>query len=94
MVLDLAPLESFILEKMRESKTPGLSIAIVKDGEIEYAKGFGFRNISAGLQATPRTLYGIASVTKSFTALAVMQLAEQGKLRLDDPVERYVPTFP
>ncbi len=93
-VLDLAPLESFILEKMRESKTPGLSVAIVSDGHIEYAKGFGFRNISAGLQATPRTLYGIASVTKSFTALAVMQLAEQGKLRLFDPVETYVPTFP
>lgn len=94
MSLDFGDLETFILEKMRESKTPGLSIAMVEDDEIKYAKGFGFRNISDGLQATPRTLYGIASATKSFTALAVMQLVEQGKLSLDDPVERYVPAFP
>jgi CubicO group peptidase (beta-lactamase class C family) len=84
-------LESFILEKISETKIPGLSIAIVKGDETVYLKGFGFKDISSGLPATPRTLYGIGSVTKSFTALAILQLAEEGKISLDDSVEKYVP---
>lgn len=91
---DYASLEGFILEKMREAKVPGLSISIVADGRTEYERGFGFRDILSGLPATPRTLYGIGSVTKSFTALAVMQLVEEGKIGLDDPVDKYVPTVP
>lgn len=84
-------LEGFVLEKMRENKVPGLSMTLVKESEVAYARGLGFRNIVSGLSATPRTLYGIGSVTKSFTALAVMQLVERGLLSLDDSVERYVP---
>ena len=91
MPRDFAGLEEFILESMRKAKIPGLSIAIVESGEIVYARGFGFSDIASGVNATPRTLYGIGSVTKSFTALAIMQLLEQGKLRLDDAVEKYVP---
>ena len=81
---DYVSLEGFILEKMREAKVPGLSISIVADGRTVYERGFGFRDILSGLPATPRTLYGIGSVTKSFTALAVMQLVEEGKIGLDD----------
>jgi CubicO group peptidase (beta-lactamase class C family) len=88
---DYTELEGFILAKMREAKTPGLSVAIIENGTTVYSRGFGFSDISSGLQATARTLYGIGSVTKSFTALAIMQLVEQGKLRLDDPIEKYVP---
>ncbi len=76
---------------MRKAKIPGLSISIVESGEVIYSRGFGFSDLASGMQASPRTLYGIASVTKSFTALAVMQLVEEGKLRLDDPVEKYAP---
>jgi CubicO group peptidase (beta-lactamase class C family) len=83
---DFEDLEGFILEKISETKIPGLSIAIVEGDETIYAKGFGFRDFSSGLPATPRTLYGIGSVTKSFTAMAVMQLVEKGKISLDDPV--------
>jgi CubicO group peptidase (beta-lactamase class C family) len=91
MSLDFSSLEGFILEKMRETKIPGLSLAVIENGETVYSRGFGFSDISSGLQATDRTLYGIGSVTKSFTALAIMQLIEQGKVQLNDPIEKYVP---
>jgi len=84
-------LEKFVIEKMSESKMPGLSIALVKDGEVIYSRGFGFRNLESGVPATPRTVYGIGSITKSFTALAIMQLVEKGLISLDDPVEKYIP---
>jgi CubicO group peptidase (beta-lactamase class C family) len=91
---DLATLEGFILEKMRENKVPGMSISIIADNKTLYKRGFGFRDILSGLPATPRTLYGIGSVTKSFTALAIMQLVEEGKVGLDDSVDKYVPNVP
>lgn len=78
-------------ELMREAQLPGFSIAIVQDGKTVYAEGFGARDLKRNLPATPDTLYGIGSVTKSFVAIAIFQLAEQGKLSLDDPVSRHVP---
>ncbi len=78
---------------MLRDHVPGLSLAVVKDGKVVYARGFGARNLKASLPATPETLYGIGSCTKSFTALAVMQLQEQGKLNVNDPVRRYLPEF-
>lgn len=89
--LDVGRLESFVLERMRETRLPGLSIAVVRGSEVIYARGFGFRDLERGLPATPNTIYGIGSVTKSFTALAIMKLVEEGKLSLDDPVSKYVP---
>jgi len=83
-------LEDFIFEKMSATHLPGLSIAAVKDGETIYSKGFCFRDLEYGLRATPETLYGVGSVTKSFTALSVMQLVEKGKLSLDDDVSKHV----
>lgn len=89
--MSFTQLEKFIFAKMSESKLPGLSAAVVVDGEIVWERAFGFRDISAGLTATPRTLYGIGSVTKSFTAIAIMQLAEGGKLSVDDPIDLHLP---
>jgi CubicO group peptidase (beta-lactamase class C family) len=88
-----AKLEEFILEKLSETKLPSLTAAVVKGEEVVWARAFGFKDVARGLPATTKTLYGIGSVTKSFTALAIMQLVEQGKLRLDDPVDLHVP-FP
>ena len=79
------------MEKMSETKIPGLSIAVIEGNEIIYSRGFGFRDLNSGAPATPSTIYGIGSITKSFTALAIMQLAEEGKLDLRDPVDKYVP---
>ncbi|GAB4576272.1 MAG: hypothetical protein Kow0077_31870 [Anaerolineae bacterium] len=91
--MDLARFESFALEQLAATGLPGLSAAAIHDGEIVWQCGFGFRDLAARRPATPRTIYGIASLTKSFTALAVMQLAEQGRLTLDDPVEQHLPAF-
>jgi CubicO group peptidase (beta-lactamase class C family) len=63
----------------------------VKDGRTVCAAGFGARDPQKNLPATPDTLFGIGSVTKSFVAVAILQLAEQAKLKLDDPVSAYVP---
>ena len=90
-MLDFGRLEDFIFEKMSKTHLPGLSVAIVKDGEVVYSRGFCFRDLEYGLRATPDTLYGIGSVTKSFTALSIMQLVEDAKLSLDEPVSKYVP---
>ncbi|MCC6041922.1 MAG: beta-lactamase family protein, partial [Desulfurococcaceae archaeon] len=83
-------LESFILSKIMRYKMPGLSIAIMSSGELVYAKGFGFRDLEYSQPATPQTSYCVGSVTKAFTAAAIMQLVERGLVSLEDPVSRYV----
>ena len=84
-------LEAIVSKKMEEVHAPGASIALVKDGEVVYAEGFGARNVAENLPATPHTLWGIGSCTKSFTALAVMQLVGKGKLDVHDPVSDHLP---
>jgi CubicO group peptidase (beta-lactamase class C family) len=74
-------------------KIPGLSVAIVKDQDLLWAKGFGFADLENRVPATPDTLYSIASLTKTFAATLVLQLVEQGKLDLDEPVSHYSTDF-
>ncbi len=76
---------------MRDFMIPGMSVAIVKEGETIYSEGFGARDPQRNLPATPDTLYGIGSITKSFVAIAIMQLVEEGLLSVDDPVSQYIP---
>ncbi|MCG2864152.1 MAG: serine hydrolase [Vulcanisaeta sp.] len=89
--MDLERLEGFILSRMREFKVPGLSIGIVKGNELIYARGFGFRDLERGLPASPGTVYGIGSITKTFTALSILRLVQEGRLDLMDPVDKYIP---
>ncbi|ABW00969.1 serine hydrolase [Caldivirga maquilingensis] len=89
-MVDFEYIEEFIVNRMRETRIPGLSVGIVKENELIYARGFGFRNLERGLPATPGTIYGIGSVTKSFTALSILRLAEEGRLSLEDPVDKYI----
>jgi CubicO group peptidase (beta-lactamase class C family) len=86
-------LESFVADAMLHDHVPGLSLVAVKDGKVVYARGFGARRLKDNAPATPDTLYGVGSCTKSFTALAIMQLVQQGKLNLKDPVKKYLPEF-
>jgi len=72
---------------------PGLSVALVHDQDLIYAHGFGFANVEDEVPATAQTMYRVASITKTFTATAVLQLRDQGKLQLDDPIERHLPWF-
>lgn len=86
-----AALEEFVLARMGETHLPSVTVAGVERGETTYARGFGMRDVERSLPATPRTRYGIGSVTKSFTCVALLQLQEQGRLRIDDPIDQYLP---
>ncbi len=78
---------------MARSRIPGLSLGLAVRGRRLVCRGYGYRDREAKLPATPDTVYGLASITKSFTALAVLQLEEAGELRVDAPVSRYLPEF-
>ena len=73
----LEQLEQAIASMMVQYKIPGVSIACSVDDEIIYSKGFGARDLTTNLPATPHTLYGFGSNSKSYTALAIMQLVEE-----------------
>ncbi|MDZ7385920.1 MAG: beta-lactamase family protein [candidate division KSB1 bacterium] len=86
-------LETWVGELMAYYRLPGLAIGVVRDQELVYAKGFGYADLRTKAPVTPRTLFRVASITKLFTATAVMQLRDAGKLALDDPVQKYLPWF-
>ena len=85
-------IDKFVEGEMAAQRVPGLALAVVKGNRIAYMRGFGEADAS-GLGVTPQTPFIIGSVAKSFTALAVLQLAEAGKIELDAPVQRYLPWF-
>lgn len=83
------------LESLRqEMKIPGMSAAVVKNGQVAWAHGFGFADIENSIPAAPETPYHLASVTKTFAAVVIMQLVQEGKLSLDEPVSRYGVSLP
>ena len=71
--------------------SPGGSLAIIQDGEIVYKRGYGMANLEYGIPNTPSTIFHIASISKHFAAMAVVLLAKEGKLSLDDEVRKHVP---
>ena len=89
----VAEMQTFTRAMMTKHDVPGLAVAVGHGGGEVYAEGFGGREIGRDTPVTPETIFGVASVTKSFTALAIMQLAEAGKLDVNDPVTRYLPAF-
>ena len=80
-----------ILAATANAKLPGAAVLVLRDGAVVHSKAYGLANLELGVPNTPRTKFRLASVSKSFTALLVLQLVEQGRLRLDDPLEKYVP---
>ena len=85
--------EAYAREVAAKAQIPGMAVAVAHQGETVYEGGFGYRDAEQGLEATADTVFGIGSVTKSFTALAVMQLADAGKLSVNDPVVKWLPEF-
>lgn len=83
-----------IQAETKRHQIPGLSLAVLKNGQILKAKGYGFANVEWSVPATPETVYQLASITKCFTAAAVMQLVEDGKLTLKDKIAAYLPDLP
>ncbi|MGJ5815265.1 serine hydrolase domain-containing protein [Paludibaculum fermentans] len=76
------------------SNTPGVAVAIVKDGGVIFKKGYGTANLEYGIPITPRTVFHIASVSKQFTAFSIYLLERQGKLSLEDDLRKHIPEMP
>jgi CubicO group peptidase (beta-lactamase class C family) len=90
----LEKIERLIPAWMAKHKAPALSVAIVTDNQLSWSKGYGFLDLENSVPANADTAYRLASITKSITATAVMQLVEKGKLDLDAPIQKYCPAFP
>jgi CubicO group peptidase (beta-lactamase class C family) len=86
-------IDQWVARAMRTFEVPGLAVTIVKDDEVVLAKGYGVRKLGEATPVDARTLFGIASNTKAFTATALGLLVEEGKLAWDAPVVRYLPAF-
>lgn len=84
---------AFAEEFMARHKVPGAAVTVVRGGETAYAQAFGYRDREAAAAADMDTLFGLASVTKAFTALTLLALEARGVLSLEDPVTRYLPGF-
>ena len=89
-----AKIENAISKFMTESQTPGVSAAVVQDGELVWSAGFGMADLENSVPATSNTLYRLGSISKPLTATAAMALWEHGRLDLDSPVQKYCPAFP
>ena len=89
----VAKIESIANVAMAKSEVPGMAVCVVKDGQMVYAKGFGVAELGTDRPITPQTAFKAASVTKTLTAVAIMQLVEQGKVDLDAAVTTYLPWF-
>lgn len=87
-------IDDYIKSQMQEQHIPGLSVAVVKAGRIVIAKGYGLANIELNAPATAETVYHLASLTKQFTAAAIILLVQDGKLGLDDKINRYLENAP
>ncbi|PEW92337.1 serine hydrolase [Bacillus cereus] len=90
--LDISKIDKFMTNEIERLNIPGASLAIVKGDQVEYIQGYGVSNPD-GTKMTSQTPIVLGSTTKSFTALAIMQLVEQGKIALEEPVQSYIPWF-
>jgi CubicO group peptidase (beta-lactamase class C family) len=90
---ELKAFEDFVAEQMAFDKVPGLTAGFLKD-DFTWVKGFGLADIENGAPAKPESSYRIASITKTITAFAILQLMEEGKIDLDNEIQAYVPYFP
>jgi serine beta-lactamase-like protein LACTB, mitochondrial len=89
-----ALIENAVSKFMASTHVPGVSVAVVENGEYEWSAGFGFADLENNVPATEHTLFRLASVSKSLTAVGALELFERGQLDLDAPIQKYCPAFP
>lgn len=87
----IAKIEAAARQFINHGCAPGVSVAVVRDGHVLFAKAYGTENLETGTPATSATVFRIGSITKEFTAAAIMLLAQNRKLSIDDKVSRYIP---
>ena len=92
--LDTAKIDALVAKEMKAAGTPGVSIAIVQDGRIVYAKGYGFASLATRSPITTETTFGIGSISKQFLAAQVLALQDQGRIHLTDTLAKFYPKFP
>ncbi|WP_172370818.1 serine hydrolase domain-containing protein [Sporosarcina jiandibaonis] len=90
---NMSEFEVYAKKLVEENHIPGVGVGINENGERLYEKGFGYRDVENGLEVTPETIFGIASMTKSFTCVAIMQLQEAGELSVHDKILEHLPEF-
>ncbi len=90
---DATSLNRFVSYSMQKAGVPGLSLTLTHNGEVVFSRGYGHRDIEERKPATEDTIYGIGSVTKSFTSMAIMQLSERGLIDINKPVREYLEDF-
>ena len=83
-----------IMQEYADTAAPGASVLVMLDDSVVFARGYGLADIEGREPVTTATHFRLASVTKQFTAMSILMLAEAGRLGLDDPLERYFPDFP
>lgn len=91
--------EPFVLSRLADDwrvgvNVPGLSAAVVQGDQVVWAQGFGTADVEQGVMVRPESVFRIASISKPITAVAVMQLVERGLVSLEDPIQKYVPSYP
>ena len=91
---DLAAYADKLLSAVYPAGQPGAAALVQKDGQVVLRKGYGMANLELGVPATPENVFEIGSITKQFTAAAILLLQERGKLRVEDPITRYLPDYP
>ena len=86
--------DDYVRKEMAKQRIPGLTLAIVRDGKIVKSAGYGLADLDNDVKVKPETVFETASITKQFTATLVMMLAQEGKLRVDDKINAYLPNPP
>ena len=85
---------SNIFKKLQIDTMPGASVLVAQNGDIIYQKGFGYADIEKKIPVTPDTKFKIGSISKQFTAVAILKLQEEGKIKIKDKLSKYIPDFP
>ena len=83
--------DDYVKSAMEKQHIPGAAVAVVKDGKIVKAEGYGIANIELNVPVRPDTVFKIGSVSKQFISAGILMLAQEGKLSLDDPITRFLP---
>jgi D-alanyl-D-alanine carboxypeptidase len=90
----MSKIDQIALDQLREQTVPGLSLAVVRDGRVVYSRGYGYSALELQQTAQDSSLYEVGSITKQFTACAILLLADEGRITLDMPLSLFVPDFP
>src|SRR5688572_26939795 len=89
-----APRADSVFQRFYRTDSPGCALGVYQDGKVLYARGYGMASLEHGVALSPRSVLDVGSISKQFTAMAILILQKEGKLSLDDPIRKYIPEMP